>query len=347
MAEIGHELMPTTLVGSYPQPDWLIDKEKLLSKGPPRVRMTDVWKVGTEALVQAQDDAVSLTVRELERAGLDILTDGEIRRESYFNQFANALDGLDLDKPGEVLSRLGNPTLVPRVIAPIVRSSPVFLRDAEFLRGQTDRRIKVTVPGPFTMTRLVKDDYYKDEKALLSAYADAVNAELKDLKSAGVDIVQLDEPYLQSNAEEAKENGVWAINQALDGIEGVSAVHLCFGYAYVVKEKPNGYSFLEELDDCRATQISIEAAEPNLDPAVLAALPSKTIVFGVLNMDASVTETSEEVAGRIHGALNHISPERLVIAPDCGMKYLSRDHAHLKVEAMIDGTDLVRQEIAG
>ncbi len=338
-----NSLLPTTLVGSYPQPDWLIDKEKLLGKGPPRVRMKDVWRFEDDLLQDAQDDAVRLTVKDLEDAGVDILTDGEVRRESYFNEFANALSGLDLDNPGEVLSRLGNPTLVPRVVGPIERPKPVVVRDAEFLRAQTDHPIKITVPGPFTMTRLVQDDYYKDEKALLGAYADAVNQELKDLKAAGVDVIQLDEPYLQSNAEEAKENGVWAINRALDGIEGIKALHLCFGYAYVVKEKPSGYSFLGELNDSLVDQISIEAAEPGLDPEALKSLPSKTVIFGVLNMDAGVTETADDVAAHIGGALEHLPPERLVIAPDCGMKYLARDHARRKIDAMVAGAAMVRE----
>jgi 5-methyltetrahydropteroyltriglutamate--homocysteine methyltransferase len=275
------------------------------------------------------------------------LTDGEVRRESYFNAFANALGGLDLDNPGEVLSRLGNKTLVPRVVGPIERPDPVFVRDVAYLRSQTDRQIKVTVPGPFTMTRLVLDDYYHDEEALIGAYADAVNAELKDLKAAGADVVQLDEPYLQSNAEEAKVNGVAAINRALEGVEGTKAIHLCFGYAYVVKEKPSGYSFLAELESSAADQISVEAAEPGLDPGIFESLPSKTIILGALDMADQTSETAEVVAGRIRAALDHVSPDRLVIAPDCGMKYLPHDVAFGKVKSLVEGTDIVRREIQG
>jgi 5-methyltetrahydropteroyltriglutamate--homocysteine methyltransferase len=339
-------LLPTTLVGSYPQPDWLIDKDMLTCKPPPRVPMTDVWKVASEHRLEAQDDAVRITAFELERAGLDILTDGEVRRESYFNRFANALSGIDPDNPGEALSRAGRPTRVPRVTGPIERTAPVLVRDVEFLRGVTDKPIKVTVPGAFTMTRLVQDDYYLDEDALIAAYANAVNSELKDLKRAGADIVQLDEPYLQSNAEEARARGLNAIDMALDGIEGETAVHLCFGYAYVVSEKPSGYAFLAELDACAASQISVEAAQPGLDPTILGQLPSKTIIYGVLDLNAA-PETPETVASRIRAALNHVPADRLVVAPDCGMKYLGRDIAFAKLQAMTEGANLVRAEIMG
>lgn len=340
-------LIPTTLVGSYPQPGWLVDKEKLLGNAPPRIRMTDVWRLKGDELLPAQDDAVRLAVRDMERAGIDILTDGEVRRESYFNQFANALEGLDLDHPGEATNRLGKKSQVPRVVGPIRRAAPVFARDVAFLRSQTDHPIKVTVPGPFTMTRLVQDDHYHDEDALIAAYADAVNAELLDLKAAGADIVQLDEPYLQSNADEAARNGVAAINRALDGIPGPTAIHLCFGYAYVVKDKPSGYSFLRELDASRADQISIEAAQPGLDPAILADLPSKTVIYGALNLGDPAVETADTVAARLRAALEHISPNRLIAAPDCGMKYLSRDVAFGKLQALAEGTRIVRREVSG
>ncbi|MCZ6765265.1 MAG: 5-methyltetrahydropteroyltriglutamate--homocysteine methyltransferase, partial [Alphaproteobacteria bacterium] len=264
-----------------------------MAAGPPRVRMEEVWRQSGPELQQTQDDAVAAAVEDMEAAGLDIVTDGEIRRESYFNQFANALDGIDLDNPGEVLSRLGRPTLVPRIVGPIKRTEPVFKRDVEFLRSRTEKLIKVTVPGPFTMTRLVLDDYYHDEDEMIAAYADAVNEELRDLKEAGADIVQLDEPYLQSNAEEAGRNGVAAINRALDGIEGPTALHLCFGYAYVVKDKPTAYSFLPELEACIVDQVSVEAAQPGLDPAILKKLPGKTVIYGVLNMDEAEIETPE------------------------------------------------------
>ncbi len=338
-------LIPTTLVGSYPQPGWLIDKEKLMAAGPPRVRMKDVWRFSGDRLVEAQDDAVRLAVQDMERAGVDILTDGEVRRESYFNQFANALDGIDLDNPAEVKSRIGRPTLVPRVAGPIGRRESVFKRDVAFLRAQTDRAIKVTVPGPFTMTRLAVDEHYNDEKALIDAYADAVNAELRELKAAGADVVQLDEPYLQSNAEEAAVHGIAAINRAFEGIDGPKAVHLCFGYAYVVKNKPSGYSFLPELEDSAATQISIEAAEPGLDPTILENLPTKSVIFGVLNLATETVERPDDIAGQIREALEHIPPERLIIAPDCGMKYLPRDIAFAKLKAMADGTRIVREEL--
>jgi len=338
------QLLPTTLVGSYPQPDWLIDKEMLCAKPPPRVAMSDVWKVAPEQLLEAQDDAVRLTAHLLERAGIDILTDGEVRRESYFNQFANALAGIDTDNPGEALPRAGRPTKVPRVTGPIARAGAVLVRDVEFLRKLTDKPIKVTVPGAFTMTRLVQDDYYHDEEALIAAYAKAVNAELKDLKKAGADIVQLDEPYLQSNADEARLNGLKAIDMALDGIEGETAVHLCFGYAHVVSGKPSGYAFLEELDACSVRQISVEAAEPGLDPAILEKLPSKTIIYGVLDLNG-LAETPEMVAGRIRAALEYVPADRLVVAPDCGMKYLPRDVAFAKLKAMTEGAEMVRAEI--
>ncbi len=336
-----NNLLPTTLVGSYPQPDWLIDRARLLTSSPPRVRMKEIWRHSGDELIHAQDDAVQLTVRDLERAGIDILTDGEVRRESYFNEFANALSGLDLDNPGEVLSRLGNPTLVPRVVAPIEHINSVFIRDVVYLKSQTNRPIKVTVPGPFTMTRLVKDDYYHDEEALINAYADAVNTELNELKKAGADVVQLDEPYLQSNAEEAKINGVSAINRALDGITGIKAIHLCFGYSYVVKDKPSGYSFLAELED------SVEAAEPGLDPTIFEKLPSKTVILGALNMADQTNESSDSVADRIRAALEHVSVDRLIIAPDCGMKYLSRDIAFGKLQSLADGASIARREIEG
>jgi 5-methyltetrahydropteroyltriglutamate--homocysteine methyltransferase len=345
MSDTRMPLLPTTLVGSYPQPDWLVDRQKLTTKAPPRVRMKDVWRVPEAELENAQDDAVRLVLRDMERAGVDIVTDGEVRRESYFNQFANALGGLDIDRPGEVLSRLGRPTLVPRVAGPIRRTEPVFARDVAFLRAETDRQIKVTVPGPFTMTRLALDDYYHDEAALIADYADAVNAEIRDLKKAGADIIQLDEPYLQSNAEEAQVHGIAAINRALEGIDGETAIHLCFGYAYVVKNKPSGYSFLKELEASSARQISIETAEPKLDLAVLRDLPTKTVILGVIDLATEEVETAETVAARIRPALEYIEAERLVIAPDCGMKYLPRDSAFGKICAMVEGTRIVRREI--
>ncbi len=338
-------LIPTTLVGSYPQPDWLVDKTKLLDNSPPRVRMAEVWRLQGDELEPAQDDAVQLAVFDMERAGIDILTDGEVRRESYFNQFANALEGLDLDNPGEATNRIGKKSVVPRVVGPVRRARPVLARDVAFLRAQTDHPIKVTVPGPFTMTRLVQDDHYGDEDALIAAYADAVNQELHDLKAAGADIVQLDEPYLQSNGDEAARNGVTAIDRALDGIPGPTAIHVCFGYSYVVKDKPAGYSFLKELEKSSADQVSIEAAEPGLDPVVLEDLPTKTVIYGALNLGDQSVESPDQVAARLRAALNHISPDRLIAAPDCGMKYLPRAVAFGKLRALAEGARIVREEL--
>jgi 5-methyltetrahydropteroyltriglutamate--homocysteine methyltransferase len=338
-------MLPTTLVGSYPQPGWLVDKSKLLGSAPPRVRLKEVWRVPEPELEAAQDDATRLAIRDQEMAGIDILTDGEIRRESYFNRFATALSGIDIDRPGEVPSRTGRKVHVPRVVGPIKRERPVVVRDAEFLRAETARPIRMTVPGAFTLAKLAQDEYYRDFGKLVDAYAAAVNAELRDLKSVGVDIVQLDEPYLQANPEDAGKHGVRAIDLALDGIAGPTAVHLCFGYAYVVSGKPGGYSYLPELNGCRADQISIEAAQPRLDPGVLRELSKKTVIFGVLDLGSHIVETPEIVAGRIRSALAHIPPTRLVLAPDCGMKYLPRDVAFGKLKAMVEGAKIVRAEV--
>jgi 5-methyltetrahydropteroyltriglutamate--homocysteine methyltransferase len=338
-------LLPTTLVGSYPQPGWLVDRKVLLGHGPPRVRLKQVWRVPEDEIEAAQDDAVRLALRDQERAGIDVVTDGEARRESYFNKFATALSGIDLDRPGEVLSRTGRKTQVPRVIGPIRRERPVLVRDAQFLRTETDRPIRVTVPGGFTLAKLAQDEHYGDFGRLVDAYADAVNAEARDLRSVGVDVVQIDEPYLQANPDDAAKHGVRAIDRALDGIAGPSAVHLCFGYAYVVSGKPAGYSYLPELDACRADQISIEAAQPRLDPAILRRLPSKRIVYGVIDLGTNAVESPEAVAGRIRGALAHVPAERLILAPDCGMKYLPREVAFAKLQALVAGARIVRGEM--
>lgn len=338
-------LIPTTLVGSYPQPDWLVDKETLLASGPPRVRMESVWRIPPALLEEAQDDATLAALHDQERAGIDIVSDGEVRRESYFNRFANALDGIDIDNPGVVPSRSGNPTPVPRVVGPIRRTRPVQVRDVEFLRRHTDKPIKITIPGAFTMAKLALDEYYNDRATLIAAYADALNEEIRELKTAGADVIQIDEPYMQANPEEADAHGVDAIDRALDGIDGPTAVHLCFGYAYVVKDKPAGYSFLPQLDACTADAISIEAAQPDLDPEILEKLPSKKVLFGVIDLGTEEVETPDIVAERLRGALKHISADRLIAAPDCGMKYLPRDIAFEKLQAMVKGANIVRQEI--
>ncbi len=327
---------PTTVVGSYPQPDWLVDKTQFQVHAVPRVRLPTVWRVPEPWRQEAQDDAVRLAVADMEGAGIDVITDGEQRRESYFNEFANALEGLDRDRPGTALSRRGTPTPVPRVIGPLVRARPVSLRDAQFLRATTTRRIKVTVPGPFTMTQLAQDEYYKDQARLAEAYAVAVNAELRELEPV-VDVLQLDEPYLQAQPERARAYAVAAIDRALAGIRKPTIVHLCFGYAFTVKDKPSGYSFLPELDRCAASHVSIEAAQPKLDLTVLGALPSKTIVLGVLDLNDPVAESPATVAARLQAALRHVPAGRLVAAPDCGMKYLPRDLAFAKLRALAAG----------
>jgi 5-methyltetrahydropteroyltriglutamate--homocysteine methyltransferase len=335
----------TTVVGSYPQPEWLIDRERLGDRLPPRVRARELWRVPEPFLEEAQDDATRLAVQDMERAGIDVITDGEMRRESYSNRFATALDGVDLDEPGVALDRTGHENPVPRVVGPIRRTRPVEVRDVEFLRSITDRRIKITVPGPFTMTQQAQNDHYPDERSLALAYAGAVNEELRDLKAAGADVVQIDEPYLQARPEPAREYALEAINLALDGIEGETVLHTCFGYAHIVHDRPAGYPFLGELAGCVASHLSLEAAQPDLDPEVLREVGDKTIILGVLDLGSSEAETPDEVAGRIRRALRVVSPERLVVAPDCGMKYLPRELAFRKLEAMVAGARIVREEI--
>jgi len=340
-------LLPTTLVGSYPQPDWLIDRMSLGKQMPPRVRARELWRIDPERLERAQDDATLLALRDQERAGIDIVTDGEQRRESYSNRFATALDGIDLDNPGKTPNRTGGFTIVPRVVGAIRRRHPVEVRDVAFLRANTARAIKMTVPGPFTLAQQCEDTYYGDEQVLAMDYAAAVNGEIKDLFAAGADIMQLDEPWMQARPEKAKAYGLKALARALDGVAGTTAVHLCFGYAQMVKAKPSGYSFLPELEHSPAQQISIEAAQPKLDLAVLRELPSKTIILGVLDLSEMAIETPQVVAERIRRALAHVGAERIVIAPDCGMKYLPREVAFGKMRAMVEGTAIVRQELTG
>jgi 5-methyltetrahydropteroyltriglutamate--homocysteine methyltransferase len=339
-------MLLTTVVGSYPQPDWLIDRERLGARLPPRVRARELWRVPEPYLEEAQDDATRLAVQDLERAGVDVITDGEMRRESYSNRFATALEGVDLDNPGVALDRTGHENPVPRVVGPVRRRGPVETRDVEFLRAITDRRIKITVPGPFTMTHQAQNDHYPDERSLALAYAEAVNEELRDLKSAGADVVQIDEPYLQARPEPAREYAVEAINRALEGIDGETVLHTCFGYAHIVKNRLTGYPFLRELSDCAASHVSLEAAQPNLDASLLRDLPEKTIVLGVLDLGSSEPETPELVADRIRRALAVVEPGRLVVAPDCGMKYLPRDLAFRKLEAMVAGARLVGEDFA-
>jgi 5-methyltetrahydropteroyltriglutamate--homocysteine methyltransferase len=339
-------LLPTSLVGSYPQPDWLIDRERL-AKDVPRIRAGDLWRVDAERLEAAQDDATILAIRDQERAGLSIITDGEQRRESYSNRFATALDGIDDVNPGTTLSRNGKPIHVPRVVGPIRRKHPVLVRDLKVLRANTDRPVKMTIPGPFTMSKQAQDDYYRDPQAVALGFAAAVNAEILDLFAAGADIVQIDEPWMQQHPDDARRYGLNALKRALEGVTGTVAVHLCFGYAALVHGKPAGYSFLPELENSKASQISIEAAQPRLDLKILETLPTKTIVLGVNDLADENAETPELVAARIRAALAYVPAERLALAPDCGMKYLPREIAFAKMKALADGAAMVRREIAG
>ena len=340
-----HTLLPTSLVGSLPQPDWLADRDLLTANTPPRVRLNALWRVAPEYLEQAQDDATLLAIRDQERAGLDIITDGEMRRESYSNRFATALEGVDLDQPGTVVSRSGKEVLVPRVMGKIRRKHAVEVRDVQFLRANTDHPIKITVPGPFTMVQQAKNEFYPTEEAMALDYAAAVNEEIRDLFAAGADIVQIDEPYMQAQPDKAREYGLKALNRALEGISGTTAVHICFGYGHMVKGKPAGYSFLTELAGTPARQISVETAQPNLDCSVLEKLPGKTIILGVLNLGTHEVESAETVAARIRKALPHVPSERIVVAPDCGLKYLPRAVAVGKMKAMVEGARMVRAEI--
>jgi 5-methyltetrahydropteroyltriglutamate--homocysteine methyltransferase len=339
-------LFPTTLVGSYPQPEWLIDRAQLASRLPPRVRAKELWRIPEAYLDEAQRDATLLAIRAQEEAGLDIITDGEIRRESYSNRFATALDGVDIDNHGVAMDRTGHPNPVPRIVGPIRRNRPVEVDDVKFLRANTKRLIKMTVPGPFTMTQQVQNDYYTNEESAALAYAEAVNGEIKDLFAAGADIVQIDEPYMQARPEKARQYGLKALNRALDGITGTTVVHICFGYAAVVgHSKPAGYSFLAELHDCTCNQVSIETAQPKLDCAVLTKLENKKILLGVIDLDDPTVETPELVAARIRRALPYTRAENIIVAPDCGMKYLPREVAFGKMKAMVAGAKLMRAEL--
>jgi 5-methyltetrahydropteroyltriglutamate--homocysteine methyltransferase len=336
--------IPTSLVGSYAQPDWLIDRERLRHRFPPRVRATELWRVDPQYLEQAQDDATLIAIRDQERAGLDIITDGEARRESYSNRFATALDGVDIDNPGTALDRSGEPNPVPRVVGPIARRHPVQVRDVRFLRSNTSRAIKITVPGPFTMSQQAQNDAYESEAELALAYAGAVHDEIVDLFAAGADIVQIDEPYMQARPEKARDFGLAALERALEGVAGTTAVHICFGYAAIIHGRPSAYSFLPELAACSCDQVSIETAQSGIDTAVLATLPGKRIILGVIDLDDLGVETPETVVGRIRRALPYKQPDELVAAPDCGMKYLPRDVAYRKLESMVAGAAMVRAQ---
>ena len=345
---MNQDVLTTAVVGSYPQPEWLIDRDNLVNRLPPRVRAHEIWRIPPEHLEEAQEAATLAAIRDQECAGVDVISDGEIRRESYSNRVATALGGIDRERIGTHLDRTGNPAPVPLVSGPIRRERPIEVDDVRFLRANTDRKIKITLPGPFTMTQQAENAYYPDDESLALAYADAVNEEIKDLFAAGADIVQLDEPYVQARPEAARAFAVKAINRALEGVEGKTALHLCFGYAAVVKtEKPSGYSFLPELEATAADQVSIEAAQPGLDPAILAHLPSKEILYGVIDMSDPEIERPEIVAARLREALEIVPADRLVAAPDCGMKYLTRETAFDKLKAMVEGAAIVRREVAG
>jgi len=339
------KLLPTSLVGSYPQPEWLIDREKLRHQMPPRVRASELWRIAPELLEQAQDDATLLAIRKQERAGLDIVTDGEMRRESYSNRFATALSGVDLDNPGRIVSRSGNTISVPRVVGKISRLRAVEVRDLNFLRANTDRLVKITVPGPFTLSQQAQNDFYVTEAAMALDYAAAVNEEIKDLFAAGADIVQIDEPWMEAYPEKARRFGLDALQRALDGVQGTTALHICFGYAALVPGRPASYSFLADLANSPVQQISIETAQCALDCAVLAKLEKKTIVLGVIDLSDDRPEAPEIVAARIRRALPFVSAERLVVAPDCGMKYLREEVAYEKMKAMVAGAKIVREEL--
>jgi 5-methyltetrahydropteroyltriglutamate--homocysteine methyltransferase len=338
-------LLPTTLVGSYAQPEWLIDRSKLGARLPPRVRARELWRIAPEYLEEAQDDATLLAIRDQEQAGLDIITDGEIRRESYSNRFATALEGVDIDNPGQAFDRSGPLNPVPRIVGKIRRKHPVEVRDVEFLRANTDRVIKATVPGPFTMSEQAQNDFYKSEEEMALDYAAAVNEEIRDLFAAGADVVQIDEPYMQARPEKARRYGLAALQRALDGVKGETAVHLCFGYAALIHVRPPNYQFLEELVGISVDQISIETAQSSLDCSVLSKLTGKSVILGVLDLSTEAIETADQVAARIRRALPFISPERIVVAPDCGLKYLPRRVAFEKMRAMVEGTRIVRREL--
>jgi len=337
-------LFPTTLVGSYPQPEWLIDRKKLAGRFPPRVRARELWRVEDSFLKEAQDDATVLAIQAQEAAGLDIITDGEIRRESYSNRFATALEGIDIDNPGSALDRSGHPNPVPRIVGRIRRKHAVEVDDLKFLKRHTSKKTKITVPGPFTMLQQAQNDFYKSEEEAALDYAAAVNAEIKDLFAAGADIVQIDEPYMQARPEKARQYGLKALNKALENIQGETAVHICFGYAAIIHARPEGYSFLPEFAACSCKQVSIETAQSNLDTSVLEKLPGKRIMVGVIDLSDMTVETPQKVVERAQRALKHLQPENMILAPDCGMKYLPREVAEGKMKALVEGAKLLRAQ---
>ena len=337
-------LFPTTLVGSYPQPEWLIDRSKLAGRFPPRVRALELWRVEKSFLEEAQDDATVLAIRAQEQAGLDIITDGEIRRESYSNRFATALEGVDIDNPGSALDRSGHPNPVPRIVGRIRRKHAVEVQDLLFLKKNTEKQVKITVPGPFTMLQQAQNDFYKSEEEAAMDYAAAVNEEIKDLFKAGADVVQVDEPYMQARPEKARQYGLKALNRALEGVSGTTAVHICFGYAAIIHARPEGYSFLPEFAGCSCKQVSIETAQSNLDTAVLAKLPDKKIMVGCIDLSDMTIETPQKVVERLKKALKHVKPENVIVAPDCGMKYLPREVAFGKLKAMVEAARILRKE---
>jgi 5-methyltetrahydropteroyltriglutamate--homocysteine methyltransferase len=336
-------LFPTTIVGSFPQPDWLIDREKLAGRFPPRVRARELWRIPSQYLNEAQEDATLIAIRAQEEAGLDIVSDGEIRRESYSNRFATALEGVDLDNPGSALDRSGHPNPVPRIVGRIRRRHAVEVEDLNFLRAHTDRKIKITVPGPFTMLQQAQNDFYASEEEAAMDYAEAVNAEIKDLFAAGADVVQIDEPYMQARPEKARQYGLAALNRALQGVQGTTAVHICFGYAAIIHARPSGYSFLPELAQCSCRQVSIETAQSHLDCSVLQSLGDKQVMVGCIDLSDPQVESADTVVQRIERALPYIKAENVILAPDCGMKYLPRETAVGKLRSMVQAAKVLRQ----
>lgn len=337
-------LFPTTIVGSFPQPDWLIDRAKLAGRFPPRVRARELWRIPPQYLEEAQNDATLMAIRAQEEAGLDIVSDGEIRRESYSNRFATALEGVDLDNPGTALDRSGHPNPVPRIVGRIRRRHPVEVEDLKFLRAHTDRQVKITVPGPFTMLQQAQNDFYETEEEAAMDYAEAVNAEIRDLFAAGADVVQIDEPYMQARPEKARQYGLAALNRALEGITGTTAVHICFGYAAIIHERPSGYSFLPELAQCSCRQVSVETAQSHLDCSALAALDGKRVMVGCIDLSTPEVESVDTIVERIRRALPYVKAENVILAPDCGMKYLPREAAIGKLRAMVAAARVLRKE---